>query len=810
MPETAQEFSSKGAGGVGATLLGCESGRTQTPAAAARLRRALAHDVDALCRRIGALGSRILRRRAELFAGGAEPASAPAAPSRQGYGGRFRVIRRLIMASVFAVLLVAVAAGSAMLWTLQALPLRVDLARTAQPSLLLEAANGHPLGRVGPLNGERAERDDFPDRLVAAVVSIEDRRFFEHWGIDVRGIARALYANLTAGEIVEGGSTITQQLAKMQIVGNERTLTRKLREAFTALWLELRLGKDEILTRYLNSIYLGGGAHGMSAAAHLYFDKDLPQLTLAEAAMLAGLIKAPSYYNPIRNPSIAQERAAVVLGAMVESGAIDAAAAAQAKVEPATLRLSPKTARAGTWFAQWIAHHELPKIAGTGARSMRVRSTLRLDMQRLAQQVVTDMLDGPGARQNATQAALVAMRPNGAVLAMVGGRDYDESQFNRAVEAKRQPGSAFKLFVYFAALRAGYSPHDSIDASPVEIKGWEPENYGGRQYGQVTLATAFASSLNTAAVRLATKVGLDKVVAAARDLGLDAPLTQVPSLALGTNEVSLLDLTGAFASVRAGRRVEPWGIGAFGLEGHALRPLGVPAGDGQPLRSRQEMIELLQGVVEHGTGQAASMPGGVAGKTGTSQDYRDAWFVGFTDELVVGVWVGNDDHSPMKGVTGGSLPARTWKRFVRKATPLLDRPDIPVLASGSDEGTQALDAAPASCDVAACESAYHSFRASDCTYQPYRGRRRVCEKTSSATSDRRDSEDRGSYTEAELLFPFTSVSADGVQAPTLQAAAEKPELQCNIDRCASRYRSFDASDCTYQPYGGGPRRLCER
>ena len=214
----------------------------------------------------------------------------------------------------------------------------------------------------------------------------------------------------------------------------------------------------------------------MSAAAHLYFDKDLPQLTLAEAAMLAGVIKAPSYYNPIRNPSIAQERAAVVLDAMVELGAIDAAAAAQAKVEPATLRLSPKTARAGTWFAQWIAHHELPKIAGTGARSMRVRSTLRLDMQRLAQQVVTDMLDGPGARQNATQAALVAMRPNGAVLAMVGGRDYDESQFNRAVEAKRQPGSAFKLFVFLAALRAGYSLHDNIDAGPIEIKGWQPEN----------------------------------------------------------------------------------------------------------------------------------------------------------------------------------------------------------------------------------------------------------------------------------------------------------------------------------------------
>ncbi|MEZ5789188.1 MAG: PBP1A family penicillin-binding protein [Xanthobacteraceae bacterium] len=789
-----------------------ERGGSQSVAAAAQLGHALAQDFGALSGRASNLSRRLGRGAAALLARQHSQLMMPPAPHRSPPGRAARVVRRLILATSLLILLAAVAAGGAMLWTLQGLPLRVDLARPAQPSLLLETASGQPLGRVGPLNGERAERGDFPDTLVNAVLSIEDRRFFDHSGIDVRGIARALYANLSAGEIVEGGSTITQQLAKMQIVGNERTLTRKLREAFTALWLELRLGKDEILTRYLNSIYLGGGAHGMSAAAHLYFDKDASQLTLAEAAMLAGLIKAPSYYNPLRNLDVAQERAAVVLDAMVQAKAIDADAAAKAKAKPATLRLSPQTARSGTWFAQWIAHHELPKIAGSGARSMRVRTTLRLDMQRLAQKVVTNMLDGSGARRNATQAALVAMRPDGAVLAMVGGRDYDESQFNRAVEARRQPGSAFKLFVFLAALRAGYAPHDSIDAGPIEIKGWEPDNYGGRQYGQVTLATAFANSLNTAAVRLATEVGLDKVVAAARDLGLDAPLMQVPSLALGTNEVNLLDLTGAFASVRAGRRLEPWGIGAFGLEGQALRALGTPTGIGQSLRFQREMVELLRGVVDHGTGRAASMPGLAAGKTGTSQDYRDAWFVGFTKELVVGVWVGNDDRSPMKGVTGGSLPARIWKRFVREATPLLDRPDVPVLASGRDDEAQAQDAAPASCDVAACENAYRSFRASDCTYQPYRGRRRLCEKTGSATSDRRNSGDGGSDTEAAWFFPFTAASADRAEAttPFMQVAADKPAPQCNIDRCAANYRSFDASDCTYQPYGGGPRRLCER
>ena len=466
----------------------------------------------------------------------------------------------------------------------------------------------------------------------------------------------------------------------------------------------------------------------MSAASRLYFDKSPSELTLAEAALLAGLIQAPSRYDPIRNLEAAHRRAAAVIDAMVETGAINASAAERAKAEPATLRLSAKTARAGSWFADWIAKHELPKVAGSVKRSMRVRTTLQPELQQLAERIVAEALNRPSAR-GASQAALVAMRPDGAVVAMVGGRDYNESQFNRAVDAQRQPGSAFKLFVFYAALRNGYSPDDTIDASPIELGRWRPENYGGQRYDHMPLSQAFAHSVNTAAIRLGVSVGLDKVVAAARELGLDAPLVEVPSMALGTNEVTLLDLTGAFASVRAGQpKVEPWGIASFGAEGAGLRSLSAPAGSGQRLPYQQDLTRLLRGVVESGTGRAAALPGdSAAGKTGTSQDYRDAWFVGFNKSLVVGVWVGNDDRTAMNGTTGGSLPAQIWQRFVSTAAPLLDRMGNP------DSAEVARSASPVPtkqvrCDQSACAAAYNSFRPSDCTYQAYSGSRRQCEK----------------------------------------------------------------------------------
>lgn len=699
---------------------------------------------------------------------------------------RLGTILFLLKTGIIGFALTFLVLASVMLWALYDAPSERQSA-VQGPSLLVEAANGEPLGRVGQL-GDAVRRQDFPDTLINAVIAIEDRRFYSHRGVDLRGIARAIYANWTAGEVVEGGSTITQQLAKMQIVGNERSFSRKLREACTAIWMELRLGKDEILTRYLNSVYLGAGAHGMSAAARIYFDKSVDKVTLPEAAVLAGLIQAPSRYNPIQNLEAAHQRAGTVIDAMVETGAIDAAAAAKAKAEPAKLAVSPRAARAGSWFADWIARYEVPKIAGSLRRALRVRTTLQPELQRLAERAIEETLATPEASRGAGQAALVAMRPDGSVVAMVGGRNYADSQFNRAVDAQRQPGSTFKLFVYYAALRNGYSADTLIDASPVEINGWEPENYGGAEYGRMPLSQAFAQSVNSAAIRLSDAVGLDEVVTAARVLGLDAPLTKVPSMALGTNEVSLLDLTGAFASVRAGHpRLEPWGIAAFGQEGSGLRSLGPPAISSQELPHNRELTDLLRDVVNQGTGRAAALDDGeAAGKTGTSQSYRDAWFVGFNKALVVGVWVGNDDRTPMERVTGGSLPAEIWKRFVSAATPLVDRPNAPAATENTPVAAEVPRPAPVAadqprCDMSACAAEYSSFRASDCTYQPYSGPRRICEK--------------GAIDQA---------SQSSVQTSTSPATPA-----CDKDRCASRYRSFDEATCTYQPYDGGPRRICD-
>jgi len=696
-----------------------------------------------------------------------------------------RKVRRLFPA-VFVVLtgamIVLVACAGAMLWSLHGIPLQVR-ASFEGPSVLVEAADGRPLGRVGSL-GDAVPRDEIPDILVKAVLSIEDRRFFDHFGIDLRGVARASYVNWSAGGIVEGGSTITQQLAKLQLVGNDRNFGRKFREALLAFWLETNLSKDEILTRYLNAVYLGAGVHGMSAAARHYFDKKLQDINLAEAAMLAGLIQAPTRYNPISNPEAAKRRAGVVLDAMVGEKMIDAASAAMAKAQVGALRISKRTEPAASWFADWIARSEFSKVAGTTLRPMRVRTTLDPRLQGIAERIVSQTLARDGKRLGASQAALVAMRPDGAVVAMVGGRDYGESQFNRAVDARRQPGSAFKLFVFYAALLQGYRADDVIDASPIAIKSWHPENYGGQVFDRLTLADAFAQSSNSAAVRLALDVGLPNVVSAARELGLSSPLAEVPSMALGTNEVSLLELTAAFASVRAGRaRLEPWGISAFAPEGSGLRRLAAPSGPVQPLAQSHELTELLERVVTSGTGRGAALAdGSAAGKTGTSQDYRDAWFVGFSRDLVVGVWVGNDDQTPMKNVTGGSIPAKIWREFVSAGT------RDGGYAKPVEETTEASEpeisaglAAAAQCDVRACASAFSSFRANDCTYQPYAGPRRMCELRSRA-------------------FAASQEIA--------RASADSP-FSCNVDACASRFRSFDPATCTYQPYGGGPRATCD-
>jgi 1A family penicillin-binding protein len=714
--------------------------------------------------------------------------------ARLGARLRMRHLTKLIVSFLALAMLLVSVTAVAMLWALYQVPLDAR-SGLAGSSVVVEAANGQPLGRMGPLS-DMARRGDFPGILVKAVISIEDRRFYSHWGFDPWAIVRAARANWAAGTVVEGGSTIPQQLAKLQLVGNERSMNRKLREALTAAWLNLRLGKEELLTRYLNSVYMGAGAFGMSAAARTYFDKRLSELTLAESAMLAGLIQAPTRYDPIRNLDAARARAAVVLDTMVETGAITAQSASAAKSAPATPRPSVQVARAGGWFAEWIAKSELPKIAGHLKRTMRVRTTLEPEVQRVAEEAVREAIERDGKRLGFAQGALVAMRPDGSVIAMVGGHDYNKSQFNRAADAQRQAGSTFKIFVYYAALLNGYSPESRIDASPVTIGKWTPENYGGPQYGHMTLSNAFAHSINTAAVRLSMTVGLNKVTAAARELGLTAPLKEVPSMALGSNGVTLLDMTGAFASVRAGRpKLEPWGIAAMSADGGALRTLGAPAVPTNTLQQRDALMRLLHDVVDHGTGRAASLGPGVAGKTGTSQDYRDAWFIGFNDDLVVGVWVGNDDQSPMRGVTGGSVPAQIWKRFVNAATPIVRARTEPQPAVSANAEPSA--AAPAqtpnpSCDMEACAHRYHSFRSSDCTYQPWHGGpRRMCglppRDTLGVRSDRQRAEGpspTSPHTEAAPSMPEERLRIDGRQGipsvPSMALGRSDPDWQLDL------------------------------
>jgi len=776
--------------------------RGRSAAAGREFLRAVGGDLAALAlrlrRRLRGAGPRVAR--AALHAVEPDGAARPGA-TRNGLR-RFALRLGIAIGGAAIVAVLAFAAG--MVWALNGLQLDPAQDQSEQPSLVIEAANGAPLGRLGPLKSPDTPLADFSPLLVKAVVSIEDHRFYRHFGVDPVGILRAADRNMAAGGIVEGGSTITQQLVKMRYVGDDRTYTRKLREAFVAIWLEAHLGRREILRRYLDSVYLGAGAYGMAAAAHIYFDRDPRDLTLAQAAMLAGLIQTPSQYNPLRHLDAAQARAATVLDAMVANGAIDAPAANAAKANPAVPKPAPRLAPARSWFTDWV-RTQAPAMIGPHAASLRLRTTLIPDVQRLAQGILDNVLATQGRRLGVSQGALVAMRPDGAVLAMVGGRDYAASQFNRAVAPNRQPGSAFKLFVYLAALRAGYTPYDTIDAGPLDIKGWEPANYGDAHYGRIALADAFAHSINTAAVRLAMDVGLDRVIATARDLGIATPLAPTPSLALGAYGVSLLDLTSAFAAVRADRvPVRPWGIAAVGAAtpGAPLRPAAPRLSSRTLGEVRQPMIELLRGVVEHGTGHGAALDGFAAGKTGTSQDYRDAWFVGFNDTLVVGVWLGNDDDSPMRRVVGGSLPATIWREFMTRATPLVGAEGSLIAAAPAAETTGEGDHAPMPlnddqaganpapqasglCDVAACASAYHSFRAADCTYQPYSGGpRRLCPM---GVQSARAAEEHGQGT-------------TGAAAPT----------SCDVDACARTYSSFDASDCTYQPYGGGARQLCEK
>jgi penicillin-binding protein 1A len=679
--------------------------------------------------RIAAVAGTLLTRADQSGTPDAQTAARPAA--RHGPLAKLAAL----VSAVFIVLSFSIGLVT---WLLVGIHFPSTAEVTSRRVIVLQSADGQDLQRKGRLMLAPVAARDMPADVINAVLSIEDRHFYQHGALDARSMLRAFKDNMDAGKVVAGGSTITQQLVKTLFVGPERTYLRKIREAAIGFWIEDHLSKDQILTSYLNNVYLGSGATGFPAAAKLYFNKSAGELDLAQAAMLAGMINAPGQDDPLIDLVAARNRAAVVLDAMVANGVLSDAAAVVAKLHPATpVHLNPAAPSTG-WFVDWV-YNKVEAATPTTAGTIRIHTTLDLRLQQLAADIIDTTLAKSGREKHAGQAALVAMRPDGSVVAMVGGRDYDRSQYNRAVQAQRQPGSAFKLFDYYAALRKGYTPQDTISDAPVDIRGWEPENYGHRNHGRVTLADAFAQSLNDATVRLSQDVGIGQVIAAARDLGLRAPLKNNPSLALGTAEVSLLDLTSAYAAVRAGKApVDAHGIAGIDMQS-AQNMLPVGGGDAQhSLGNYQaELIDLLRGVVEHGTGRAASLSGFSAGKTGTAQDYRDAWFIGFNDSLIVGVWVGNDDHSPMNKVTGGSLPANIWKAFMEQAGTLPVAEAGPSVQPASDstvkelqEVTGAVDPGAESsfdrlqngqCNVPVCERRYNSFRASDCTYQPYWG-----------------------------------------------------------------------------------------
>jgi 1A family penicillin-binding protein len=660
----------------------------------------------------------------------------------------------------FAALVIAICLASGAAVSLFLLSIPPSLREvTSRRVIEMKAADGHELFRRGQLQLAPVAALDMPADLVNAVLSIEDRHFYEHVGVDLPSILRAFLQNKEAGKVVAGGSTITQQLVKITYLSPERTYNRKLQEAAISLWLEHHLTKGEILTAYLNNVYLGSGAVGFPAAAKLYFGKKVSDLSLPEAAMLAGMINAPGQDDPFRNPDAARKRAGIVLDTMIETGKITAETAMVAKLHPATATQTEISPPSTGWFADWV-YDKAAAVAPAYGGPVSLNTTIDLRLQQLAANVVNTTLARYGGATHASQAALVAMRPDGAVLAMVGGRSYADSQFNRAVQAQRQPGSSFKLFDYYAALHQGYGPQDKVLDAPVDLHGWHPENYGHRHHGEVTLADAFANSLNDATVRLTQQIGIGQVIAAARDLGLHARLQNNPSLALGTSEVTLLDLTSAYAAVRAGKApVTPYGISSIKTAHDAdAVALDRPSEAQHSLGPYQaQLIGLLRGVVEHGTGRAAALDRFAAGKTGTTQDYKDAWFIGFDDSLVVGVWIGNDDHSPMKGVTGGMLPARIWKDFMQEA-------NAPSLAGAP--------AAPTPTTVGQASA-------------PSQG-------------------------QAQGPSQAQSQISSNAAAPAITPPADAPGGQCNIPACERFYSSFRGSDCTYQPYDRGPRQHCDR
>ena len=573
-----------------------------------------------------------------------------------------RVLRWFLVLFIWLVLI----SSMAVTWSLLNLPETESIQISRQPSITFLDKDGRIIASYGDIYGKSITYNKLPENLINAVIVTEDKRFFDHYGVDMRGVLRAAYVNLKERRIVQGGSTITQQLAKNLFLTPERSFTRKLHELILSIWLELRFTKKQILSIYLNRVYLGSGTYGVQAASEKYFNKKVEDLNLYECAVIASLLKAPSRYNPIANKDLSKERASLVLENLIKSNMISRKKVKEAKnnnQKYSKFTTPPKSTR---YFIDWL----LPRVksyVGEINEDLIVRTTLDVKLQKIAENSLNKITEN---YPSADQSALVSLDLDGGVVAMIGGRDYGDSQFNRVTQAKRQPGSAFKLFVYLAGLENGLAPDDLIEDSKININGWSPKNYKDEYLGEVSVEDAFSKSINTVAVKISESIGREKVIKMAKLMGISSPILNSPSLALGTSEVNLLELTAAYdVLANNGNGVFVHGIRSIeNTEGKNLFMRKIQ-GPGKILDAKvvSTMTQMMEETIMNGTGKQARISRPAAGKTGTSQSLRDAWFVGFTSSIVVGVWFGNDDDSPMIKITGGTAPATLWRDFMEKA-----------------------------------------------------------------------------------------------------------------------------------------------
>jgi penicillin-binding protein 1A len=623
----------------------------------------------------------------ESSGGGKKPQKSRGSSKARSSGGLIRGIKRMAYWGAVLGLWGAIAVVGVIIYVGAHLPPIQSLEIPKRPpTIQIVGLDGTVLAERGEQAGANVALKDLPPYLPKAFIAIEDRRFYSHFGVDPIGIARAAVTNVLHRGVSQGGSTLTQQLAKNLFLTQERTMQRKLQEVELALWLERKQSKNEILELYLNRVFFGSGAYGVEAAAQKYFGKSARNVTIPEAAMLAGLVKSPSRLAPNRNPEGAEARAKVVLAAMQDA---DFITPAQAKASIGAPSINVKAAGAGTinYVADWIGE-VLDDLVGQIDDSIVVETTIDPKLQSLAEAAVIDELAAKSVKFNVTQGAMVAMTPDGSVRAMVGGRNYAESQYNRAVTAKRQPGSSFKPFVYLTAIENGLTPETIRSDAPIDVKGWRPENFTHEYFGSVTLTQAVAMSLNTVAVRVGLEVGPANVVRTAHRMGIASKLEPNASIALGTSGVSLTELVGAYAPfANGGVSASPHVVTRIRtMEGKKVlyqRPTD-PPNQVIDARAVAMMNTMLQQVIISGSAKKAEMPGWLpAGKTGTSQDFRDAWFIGYTSKLVTGVWLGNDDNSPTRKATGGGLPVEIWSRFMKTALQGQTPEPVPGLAPSS-------------------------------------------------------------------------------------------------------------------------------